>query len=55
MERVSRYLERQAEPVSRTTVEKEVQGNGPALRTAMDRLVSEDYVDSMDGVRAPSS
>jgi len=51
MERVSRFLELQHEPLSRTTVETDVKGKGPGLRAAMDVLIAERYVTARDGVR----
>lgn len=51
MERASRYLERQAEPVSQRTVERDVQGNNAALRTALGVLVDEGYVETSEGQR----
>lgn len=44
MERVSRYLEAQAEPIAKSEVEKNVQGNGPTIRQAVDQLVVEGFV-----------
>ena len=35
MERVSRFLELQTEPVSQREIERSVEGNGPALRRAV--------------------
>nr|MBA2706270.1 hypothetical protein [Gemmatimonadaceae bacterium] len=44
MERVSRYLEEQPEPVSRNTAEIAVTGNAEYIRKAIDTLVREEYV-----------
>jgi hypothetical protein len=51
MERVSRYLELRTEPVPRGEIEGDVQGKRGALRTAIDRLVIEDYVVEIPGER----
>lgn len=52
MERVSRYLEGQAEPVSRTNVETSVKGkNVKALRHAIDILTREQYLEETPGPR----
>lgn len=44
MEAVSRYLQMQSEPVGKNTIEKDVSGQGKAIRTAVDILVAEGYV-----------
>jgi hypothetical protein len=51
MERASRYLEIQTEPVSQRQVERDVTGNGAALRTAIAVLIREGYVTPSDGPR----
>lgn len=51
MEKVSRYLERQTEPVSRSQVEQHVTGKGQYLRQAMDELVAGGYADERSGPR----
>jgi hypothetical protein len=51
MERVSRYLEQQPEPVSRKNIETNVQGNVEYLRLAMDAIVREDYASEASGPR----
>lgn len=51
MERVSRYLEVQGEPCARGQVEDDVKGNRDALRTAIDRLVYEEYAVEQPGAR----
>lgn len=51
MEKVSRYLERQSEPVSRTNVEENVTGKATYVRRAIDVLVSEKYVLERPGAR----
>lgn len=51
MERVSRYLEHQAEPVSRNTVETAVIGKTRWLREAVDRLLDEGYLGESKGPR----
>jgi hypothetical protein len=43
MERASRALEVQAEPVSQRWIEENVKGKGPALRTGVEILVAEGY------------
>ena len=52
MERVSRYLEGQAEPVSRNNVEKDVQGQAKAIRTALNTLTAEGYFAEQSGPAA---
>lgn len=49
MERASRYLEIQVEPVSRRHVEEHVQGKATAIRTALDILTAEHYITANDG------
>jgi hypothetical protein len=44
MQKVSRYLERQAEPVSRNMVEQHVGGKRDYLRRAMDELVASGFL-----------
>lgn len=52
MERVSEYLERQHEPVSRNTVELEVKGTAAEWkRKAIDRLILEGYATEQTGPR----
>jgi hypothetical protein len=51
MERVSRYLEAQTEPVSRTHVEENVKGKGEYVRAAIDRLLAEDHATEHPGER----
>jgi AAA domain len=51
MERASRYLEMQSGEVSQATVERDVQGKGAALRTALNRLVEDGYVEASEGPR----
>jgi hypothetical protein len=51
MEKVSRYLEQQAEPVSRNTVESKVTGQGTYKREAMDALVADGYAVEAPGPR----
>jgi hypothetical protein len=51
MERVSRHLDQQAEPVSRNDIETTVKGKGPYLRLAMDALVAEGYAEETQGPR----
>jgi hypothetical protein len=43
MERVSRYIEQQVEPVSRKAIEADVTGKRARLRLAVDRLVAEGF------------
>lgn len=47
MERVSRYLESQVEPVSQRQVEKDVTGKGAYIRQALSILRDEGYVEDM--------
>jgi hypothetical protein len=51
MERISRYLERHQDAVSRNTIEKEVEGKATAKRTAIDRLIVEGYATEIEGTR----
>jgi len=51
MERVSRYLEAQSEPVPRSAVEKYVRGSAEYLRLAIDCLVREGYTSEQHGPR----
>jgi AAA domain len=44
MERISRKLQREIEPVSQRWIEENVKGQGAALRTALDVLVSDGYL-----------
>jgi hypothetical protein len=49
MERVSRYLEVQAEPPTRTQINDHVSGKGEYVRVAIDRLIEEGYATEFDG------
>jgi AAA domain len=49
MERVSRFLELQTQPVSQREIEHSVEGNVPALRKATDVLVSEGFASRTSG------
>ncbi len=52
MERVSRYLEEQPEPVSRTNVETTVKGkSAKAIRQALDALLREQFIVEIPGPR----
>jgi hypothetical protein len=51
MEKVSRFLEQQTEPVSRNTVEQNVIGKGKYLRAAIDALITDGYADETAGPR----
>jgi hypothetical protein len=51
MEKVSRFLERQVEPVSRNLVEEEKLGKRDYVRTALDLLVEEGYIVEREGPR----
>lgn len=51
MERVSRYLEIQTDPVSRNQIEQAVEGKASAVRVAVDRLVQEGFVERTSGKR----
>jgi AAA domain-containing protein len=51
MERVSQFLLKQTEPVSRNVVEKGVTGEGTYVRLAMDKLVAEGYAVEERGPR----
>jgi len=51
MERVSRHLEGQLEPLSLRAVTDHVTGKGPALRAALDCLVTEGYATRTPGPR----
>jgi hypothetical protein len=51
MERVSRYLEPQPEPVSRTVVENSVSGRATWVRTALDILLTEGFACETEGPR----
>lgn len=51
MERVSRFLEGAAEPVSQRGIEDGVKGKGTAVRRALDLLVGEGYVVRKYGTR----
>lgn len=55
MERVSRYLELQTEPVSRTTIARDVQGKREYLFKAIDCLEREEYVVQDGNARLGSS
>jgi hypothetical protein len=49
MEKVSRFVEMQPAPVSRNEVEKAVAGKAEALRTALDVLTGEGYLEESKG------
>jgi AAA domain len=51
MERVSRWLETQPEPVSRNAIEEHVKGNRDYVRDALDALVSDGYASETAGPR----
>jgi hypothetical protein len=51
MEKVSRFLEGQTEPVSRKTIETNVTGKAEYVRAAMDALVADGYALEEDGPR----
>ncbi len=51
MERVSQFLELQTEPVSRNVVESNVKGKAEYVRTAIDVLVAEGFVNEVAGPR----
>jgi hypothetical protein len=51
MERVSRKLEDHPEPVSQTWIEKNVDGKGAGLRTAVEVLVDEGYLAKQEAPR----
>jgi len=51
MERISRFLERHQDPVSRNAIEKDVEGKATAKRTAIDRLIVEGYATESEGAR----
>lgn len=51
MEKVSRFLEMQTEPVSRNTVEKASLGRGEYVRLALDLLTSEGFVEETHGAK----
>jgi hypothetical protein len=51
MEKVSRFIERQVEAVSRNTVEEEKLGGRDYVRTAMDVLTEEGYLQESEGPR----
>jgi hypothetical protein len=51
MEKVSRWLENQADGVSRTTVEKNVSGTATYVRMALDALIVEGCVAETAGIR----
>jgi len=51
MEKVSRYLEAQTEPLSRTHVETNVMGKAEFVRKALDALVAQDCVEESLGPR----
>ena len=51
MERVSRYLERQAGRTPRGTIEKNVRGSTEWVRRALDLLVQEGYAEEQKGAR----
>ena len=51
MEKVSRFLERQPEAVSRNTVEEEKLGARDYVRSALDLLTEEGYVEESEGPR----
>jgi hypothetical protein len=52
MERVSRYLEHQTDPVSLTAVESTVVGHAKYVRVALDSLVLEQFVTERKGPRS---
>lgn len=52
MERSSRWLEQQAEPVSRNKVETNVSGNDKYIRVALDILTAEQYISETKGDRS---
>ena len=54
MERVSRFLEKQAEPVSRRTIETNVKGKTDYVRQAIDCLVREEFAAETDGPLQPA-
>lgn len=51
MERVSRYLEVQPEPVTRNTIEAAVKGTGKHIRQAIDFLINDGYASQEPGPR----
>jgi hypothetical protein len=51
MKKVSRYLEQQTGPVSRTTITNAVPGKKTAKLLAIDRLIAEGYASEEDGSR----
>jgi GNAT superfamily N-acetyltransferase len=51
MERVSRYLEQQSEPISRTAIEEAVTGKVVYVRIAIDCLVREGFASETSGAR----
>ena len=51
MAKVSSYLERQHEPVSRSEVERNIVGQGIYVRQAIDELVAGGYADESPGAR----
>jgi GNAT superfamily N-acetyltransferase len=51
MERVSRYLEEQSEPISRTAIEEAVTGKVVYVRIAIDCLVREGFASETSGAR----
>lgn len=51
MERTSRYLEQQVDPVSRKAIEDDVKGRRAFLRMALDRLVAEGFAAESAGER----
>jgi len=51
MERVSRFLEGQSEPVSRNAVDKAGLGKAETVRQALDFLILDEFVSQTDGPR----
>jgi hypothetical protein len=51
MEKVSLYLEEQADAVTRNTIEKNVRGTGQYVRDAIDALIADEYVEESAGPR----
>lgn len=51
MEKVSRYVEAQMDPVPRSAVERDVEGKRDYIRQALDLLVSEGYLEESEGAR----
>jgi hypothetical protein len=51
MERVARFLELQAEPVSQREIERSVEGKTAAVRRAVDVLVTDGFAERTTGAR----